>query len=383
VQSLAARARAIDPLEADLLLAGVLSAAAVVEALTVEAGGGSRVATAATSLLCAALVALRRRRPALAGVGVAATLLLKNVLGGFPELVVPLIAGVVTIYSVGAHLDRRESRVTFAAMLALDVAAVPFSEHHAPGDYVFAVAAFILPWFAGRLVHERAQRAQSLERVAETLDRERDAQSRLAVAEERARIARELHDVIAHGVSVMVVQAAGAEEVLSRGEPGRALDAMRSIQVMGRESIAELGRLLGVLQSENGRADLQPQPGLAQLDVLCRQVRETGLPVALELDGEVSGLPAGLDLAAYRIVQEALSNTLKHAGQASARVHVRRTPTRLNIEVTDDGTGAPRLNGTGHGIVGMRERATLYRGELDVGPLNGRGFRVRASFPLA
>jgi signal transduction histidine kinase len=384
--ALTARARAIDSLSADVVLAALLTAAGQVEAFTVEAGGGSRAATAATSLVCTLLVALRRRRPAVAGIGVASTLFLKNALGGFPELVVPLIAGIIVIYSVGAHLDLRRSLWTLGAMLALDIAAVPFSHHRTPGDYVFAGVAFLAPWAAGRAVRARTQRAHSLEQVAETLDREREANARLAVSEERARIARELHDVVAHGVSVMVVQAAGAEEVLRRspnGEPERAVEAMRSIQAMGRESISELGRLLGVLQSENGHAELEPQPSLAQLDALCGRVRETGLPVTLEVEGGLDGLPAGLDLAAYRIVQEALSNTIKHAGDATAQVHVWRTPASLELEVTDDGgAGAALPNGTGHGIIGMRERAMLYHGELTVGPRPTGGFSVRASLPL-
>jgi signal transduction histidine kinase len=286
---------------------------------------------------------------------------------------------------VGRYLARRQALCALAAMLVLDVLAVPFSDHHSPGDYVFAIVAFVAPWMAGQAVRERAQRARSLEQVAQALDREREISAELAVAEERARIAHELHDVIAHGVSVMVVQAAGAEEVLRRDPSAaspQALDAMRSIQTMGRESISELGRLLGVLQTHNGRAALEPQPTIAQLDSLCEKLRSTGMPVALEIEGELRGLPPGLDLAAYRIVQEALSNTLKHAGDASAIVRVRRTATSLGIEVTDDGAGTTSLEGTGHGLVGMRERTTLYHGDLSVGPRDGGGFAVRAEFPL-
>ena len=204
------------------------------------------------------------------------------------------------------------------------------------------------------------------------------------MAQERARIARELHDVVAHHVSVMVVQAAGARRVIEK-DPALARDALEAVEQAGRTALDEMRRMLEVLRADE--AGVGPQPGLADLDRLVAQVRETGLPVELTFEGMDRPLPAGMDLAAYRIVQEALTNAVKHAGKATARVTVRHESEALDIEVTDDGRGAaaPLLAGAvegGHGLIGMRERVALYSGELETGPVFPGGYRVHARFPL-
>jgi signal transduction histidine kinase len=217
---------------------------------------------------------------------------------------------------------------------------------------------------------------RELEARAERLEREREENVRRAAAEEQARIARELHDVLAHNVSVMVVQAAAADDVFE-SQPDRAREALRAIERTGRAALTELRRLLGAVRT----TELAPQPGLAGLDVLVEGVRAAGLSVTLQVEGELDDLPAGLDLSAYRIVQEALTNTMKHAGASVAEVRVRRTPDGVELEVVDDGAG-PVGNGHGRGLIGMRERASLVGGEVEAGPQPGGGFRVKATLPL-
>ena len=212
------------------------------------------------------------------------------------------------------------------------------------------------------------------------LAEEREESARRAVAGEQARIARELHDVIAHNVSVMVVQAAAANDVFDSA-PDKARDALRSIEETGRAALTELRRLLGTVRTPEEEA-YAPQPGLALLGELVSRVRAAGLPVAVHLDGELGDLPAGLDLSAYRIVQEALTNTLKHAQASRAEVGVRRTASDLELEIVDDGVGNGNGDGGGQGLIGMRERAALVGGEVEAGPRPGGGFQVRARLPL-
>jgi signal transduction histidine kinase len=236
-------------------------------------------------------------------------------------------------------------------------------------------------WLAGDAVRVRqAQADANLERALR-VERERELATEIALAKERARIARELHDVVAHSVSVMVVQAQAGPRLLA--EPERVRDAFRSIETTGREALVELRRLLGVLRGGEQHAATAPQPGLSSLEALLEQIRQTGLRVDLRIEGEPAQLPAGVDLSAYRIVQEALTNTLKHAGHADAEVIVRYETAAVELEILDNGVGPhTRVNGSGHGLVGMRERVALYGGLLETGSRNGHGFAVRARLPL-
>ena len=202
----------------------------------------------------------------------------------------------------------------------------------------------------------------------------------MAAAEERARIARELHDVVAHSVSVMVVQAQAADRVLEGDEPA-ARELLGSIETTGRQALSELRRLLGLLRRFEA-ADLAPQPSLRHLDGLVAQVRDAGLPVELVVHGEPPPLPPGVDLSAYRIVQEGLTNALKHAGRAHARVVVRYTPGEIQLEVADDGAGNGVGAAAGHGLAGMRERVAMYGGELESGPGATGGYVLRARLPV-
>ena len=235
-----------------------------------------------------------------------------------------------------------------------------------------ALAAFTL--------QRRARRTAELEERADRLERERAERERAAVAEERRRIARDLHDVVAHSVGVMTVQAGAARLQLDH-EPGRARAPLLAVEEAGREALAELRSLLGMLRRDDGDLMLTPQPGLADLEDLVAQARLAGLPVELSVQGTPAPLPPGVDLAAYRILQEGLTNTRKHAGPARASVAVRYQPDALELEIIDDGRTVPN-GGAGHGLVGMRERTALYGGQLEAGARPQGGFAVRARLPL-
>ncbi len=232
---------------------------------------------------------------------------------------------------------------------------------------------------------QRAWRAylEGTQLLFRRLDGELEREAELAAAEERARIARELHDVVAHGLSLMVVQAEAAEELLSRS-PEAAVQPVRRVQETGRQALAEMRRLLGVLRAADaGPPATSPQPSLRRLPDLVQEAADVGVRVELEVTGEAIDLPLGVELAAYRIVQEALTNTRRHASATRACVRLAYSPTALGIEVTDDGRGPTDHGREGHGVIGMRERAALYGGTLEAGPGPDGGFRVAAVLPLA
>jgi signal transduction histidine kinase len=238
-------------------------------------------------------------------------------------------------------------------------------------------------WLVGREVRRRRIELRELRAHAVELERDREEKLRIAAAEERTRIARELHDVVAHSVSLIVVQVQAAQRVLVGDEPA-ARELLDSIESTGRQALIELRRLLGLLREFDEQRSLAPQPSLRYLDDLLTQVREAGLPVELVVEGAPRALPQGVDLSAYRIVQEGLTNALKHSGAAHARVLVRYTPAELELEVSDDGRGRSNgmANGSGHGLVGMHERVSLYGGELETGSSRDGGYVVHARLPL-
>jgi signal transduction histidine kinase len=248
---------------------------------------------------------------------------------------------------------------------------------------------FVLSWVLGRFTSIRRAYYAELEDRAARLERERDAQAKVAVAAERARIARELHDVVAHNVSVMIVQADGASYVMD-ASPAQAKEALATIAGTGRQALAEMRRLLGLLRSEDSAGEYVPQPGVEQLPDLLEQVRSAGLPVEFRIEGEPRPLPRGVELTAYRIVQEALTNARKHGGpQASATVRLSFEDGDLAMVIEDDGRGASAElvhaggeDGFGHGLIGMRERVGMVGGSLDAGPRIGGGFRIKAVLPL-
>jgi signal transduction histidine kinase len=295
----------------------------------------------------------------------------------------PPFASALAMYTVASHTDRRPS--LHAGLLGLIVLSTsPLFVHESDeriGHYVVLhLILFAAAWMIGDNLRTRRAYLRELEERAARLEREREENIRRAAADEQARIARELHDVIAHSVSVMVVQAAAAGFVFDK-QPERAREALRSIEQSGRSALTELRRLLGVVRTR-GHERLEPQPGLAELEALVDQVRATGLDVELELGGELGELPSGIDVSAYRIVQEALTNTLKHAQAKHARVRLRKGDGELELEIVDDGAGPSEEAGSGHGLIGMRERAALLGGVLETGAGEDGGFSVRARFPL-
>ena len=288
----------------------------------------------------------------------------------------------LALYSVAAHGARREAIA--GAVLIAAVIAVQFADGGRVED-VFSELLFLgVVWALGRWVRVRRSGTRQLEERARRLEAEGVLNARLAVERERARIARELHDSIAHSVSVMVLQAGAAEQVVM-DRPERARASLSAIQDVGRDAVVELRRLLTLLRSDDDDAPLAPHPGVAGLDTLLAHVRDAGLPVELSVEGTPEPLPTAIDLSAYRIVQEALTNTLKHAGQAHAQVTLRYGDHALELEVLDDGNrgGAPDPQAArGFGLAGMRERATLYGGVLEAGPRHDGGYALRARLPL-
>jgi signal transduction histidine kinase len=291
------------------------------------------------------------------------------------------VAGIGATFLLGQLEDPFQARIGLAVALAGAAIVVWNSPDHVAGDFVFTPAVFAIAWLGGYAVRERSVRAERAEERAEVAERERDAAARIAVAEERARIARELHDVVAHAVSVMVLQTGAARHRLPAAaeEEGRALE---EVERTGRRALVEMRRLLGAMRSEGQDAELAPQPGLDTLESLLEGYRSAGLAVDLRLEGERRALPRALDLSAYRIIQEGLTNTLKHAHATRADVVVHYEPDGLRVDVRDDGRGMAASDGLGHGLVGVRERVKIYGGEMSAGSANGGGFVLSASLPI-
>jgi signal transduction histidine kinase len=285
------------------------------------------------------------------------------------------IAMMFALYSVGRRASNdRWGYIALGGALAF-VTISSLGHEEMPAALGFGLCFTFVVWYTGRRLRIRGERAAQLER-------EQAAEARRAVAEERTRIARELHDVVAHRVSLMTVQA-GAAKTVAADDPEAASQAMHAVENAGRQALDELRHLLGVLRPETDVEDLGPQPGLADVPRLVDQSRAAGLDVSLTMDGAQIDLPARVDLSAYRIVQEALTNALKHAGPgARAEVRLQTDNRGVDIEVLDNGRGVTILTGSGHGIVGMRERALLLGGRLDAGPRPGGGFHVVAHLPI-
>jgi signal transduction histidine kinase len=248
-------------------------------------------------------------------------------------------------------------------------------------EYVSVPTIMAIVWLAGFALSRKLEEVDAVRQKALRLERDREEGAREAVAEERARLARELHDVVGHSVSVMTVQASAVRRLLLP-EQEKEREALEVVEQTGRQALAEMRRLVGVLRRPEEAPALAPQPSLEHLDKLVAQVRESGLPVELQVEGDVVRLPAGVDLTAYRLVQEGLTNALKHARADQAQVFVRYGDGQIELEVTDDGTGGGDGSGGGHGLVGMRERVAVYGGQLEAAPRPEGGFRLTARLPL-
>ncbi len=321
----------------------------------------------------------RRRQPFAAAL---VTGLLTAVYGTspLPDPALPF-AGLVAVYSVAAHADRRLARAA-GAIAALAIAVSLLLDRPAADleDVAVLYLSFATAWLLGDAIRTRGERAAQLEARAADLERTRAAEAGRAVVEERARIAREMHDVLAHSVSLMVVQAEAGPVVVEH-DPARAVAAFDAISATGRQTLAELRRLLGVLR-EDEAGPLAPQPGVAQIPDLVDGARRAGLSVELRTSDLPGSLPPGVDLSAYRIVQEALTNVAKHAGPARVTVLVAHRDDALHVEVSDDGLGSTGAR-PGRGVLGMRERAGSLGGTVDAGPGPAGGWTVRAELPLS
>jgi signal transduction histidine kinase len=324
----------------------------------------------------------RRRFPfgAPAAVGVAAVLtsFVDDRLVPFDFII--FLAGCAAVFLVG--LIRERAQAVAGLVLAWGVVAVVvYRDPLGNADGVIAASViFGIVWTIAFAVGRKFQEADEARERAARAEREREERALAAVTEERARIARELHDVVGHSVSVMTVQASAVRRLL-RPEQQKEREALLVVEQTGREALAEMRRMVGVLRRPEEAPALAPQPSLQYVDKLVEQAREAGLPVELRVEGDPLPLPAGIDLTAYRLVQEGLTNALKHARAERAQVLVRYGAGDIEITVSDNGQGAGRGDGGGHGLVGMRERVTVYGGELEAGPQTEGGYRLRARLP--
>jgi signal transduction histidine kinase len=289
------------------------------------------------------------------------------------------IAGMIAAILLGNLRDERKARAGVVVVVACAGTVVFNDPTHSVASLFFVPVLFAVGWLVGFALRERAVQTEAAEQRAARAERERENAARLAVAEERARIARELHDVVAHAVSVMVLQV-GA--VRHRMPPGADREALHNVEHAGRTALAEMRRLLGAMRRDDDHLDLTPQPGLDMLPGLLADVRAAGLDVQLVVDGEPRPLPPGVDLSAYRILQEGLTNVLKHADAHLAQVRIRYDITQLELQVSDDGRGPIGSDGLGHGLVGIGERVKIYGGELTAGPTDGGGFALHVQLPL-
>jgi signal transduction histidine kinase len=284
---------------------------------------------------------------------------------------------VLAMWAAGQLERTREALIGYATGITGTIFVVSRFPDDGPSDFFWITAFLTGAWLASYVAAQRGRHARELVERAERLESERET----LIGDERRRIARELHDVVAHSVSVMTVQAGGVRRLL-REDQEREREALLAIENTGREALREMRRLLGMLRESDESPSLAPQPGIDGIDALVEQMREAGLPVSYHVTGEPVQLPPGIDVSAYRIVQEALTNALKHAGHARAEVTVRYAGDRLELEVVNDGAADPNGAAAGHGLVGMQERVALYGGELEAGPRREGGYSVRAQLPV-
>jgi signal transduction histidine kinase len=334
---------------------------------------------------CLAPLFFRRRYPFGAPVGVGVAVVLTTFVDPrlAPFAFVTFLAGCAAVFLMGLLRDRSQAVAGLAIAVGVD-ALVAFKDPKGNlGAFVATSVIFGIVWTIAFALGSKFREASEAKERAARAEREREDRARIAVAEERARIARELHDVVGHSVSVMTVQASAVRRLL-RPEQQRERDALLIVEQTGREALAEMRRMVGVLRRPEEAPALAPQPSLDHLDRLVEQAREAGLPVELRIEGKPVQLPAGLDLTAYRLVQEGLTNAMKHARAEQTQVIVRYGDSDIEVTVSDDGQGDLGDDvGGGHGLVGMRERVSVYGGELEAGPRADGGYRLRARLPLA
>lgn len=381
------------PALSDVLVAGFCAVVGQIDVwvpgLAIANMVGPRPADAA-GYLATSLALLWRRRAPLAVLALIVTVSsLQYLAVGASEGLGSFLPLLIAFYSLGRYAAA-SALITGGplALLGLAIHELRDPAFEFGGSTVTFWIILAAAWPLGRAFRRRQHAQEALTARAESLERDREQRARAAVAAERARIARELHDIVGHAVSLVVLQAVAGLGLLDKGETTQARARLTTIEVTARETLAEMRRLLELLDeadAEEAVRDtemLRPTPGLGRLQELSGQLAASGLPVELAITGDLADLPPGLNLTAYRIVQEALTNTLKHAGPAQAIVTVNRTPDTLEIQITDDGRGGNMGEGGGRGLPGMRQRAQLYGGQLAAGPRPDGGFQVRASLPI-
>jgi len=369
------------PRTLDIALTATVLVLSVTEALFSDGVTGPRWATALVSSAMCLLLLWRRTHPLAM---VVALLLLAvpaaAILFDSSELISTFLPLLILAYSGGAYAGERDARIILGLLFAGVVTVGLLDESAVASDIYFPTIITTLCWLGGRTVGTRARHAAELHETAALAAERRERETQEAVAEERRRIAREMHDVVAHSISMMVIQAGGARRILAT-DPGRAEEAAARIRGAGTDALAEMDILLGVLEAA---PDGTAPPKLDGLGELVERAREAGLPVTLEVVGARRRLSAGAELAVYRVVQEALTNAVKHAGGATTEVRLEWGDDALDLRVADrgDGGASPQLPGAGHGLMGMRERMRVFGGDVQTGPRPDGGFEVAARLPL-
>jgi len=297
------------------------------------------------------------------------------------HITLPFFAGIAAMATFGSIPERRRAIAGWITGIGF-VAYVDHEFGHGPGSLVWITGFFSVAWIAGYVLSSGTRQRAELQERIERADQERELQALAAVAEERARIARELHDIVGHSVSVMTVQASAVRRLL-REDQEKERQALLTVEETGRAALAEMRRLVGVLRRPEDAPALVPQPSLEHVEKLVEQARAQGLPTELRVEGDAQELPQSIDLAAYRVVQEGLTNAIKHANATRAEVLVRYESDALELVVSDNGKGDGNGDGGGHGLVGMRERVAVSGGELSAGPRAGGGFELRARLPVS
>ena len=379
VDSLRRRINAVDPFKLDIALAALFVVVAAIELYHLDSEGHNRPVTVAAAIICLSSLAFRRRNTLLAAVIFSIPTVLQGVFDGFltKNSTTPFVGMILLLYSVGRYADGGRLRATLAILVTSVVATIGLElGFDGFSDILWLTFLFGLPVLAGRSVRSRALLQAELREKAERAERDRVERSRTAVEEERVRIATELQELVANGLSAMVVQAGAVPRAVEAGETARAGAALAAVETTGREALSEMRTLLGVLRREGDGAQLAPQPGLARLEALVERTRHRGLDVSLGVDGGRAELPPGIDLTAYRVIEDALDAAAENAARA-ADVLVRYTPRELQLQVNDD-----RSAGDSDRLAGLRDRVGLYGGHLRAGALDSGGFRLRATLPL-